>query len=679
MILSELAPLVLAQHGVLYTMGNGTAGEPVLGFQASYGYEERKHLSKQFAVGVGLVGQCAKEKRRILLTDVPTDYIRISSGLGDSTPLNIIVLPVLFEGSVRAVIELASFSRFSPIHQAFLDQLTESIGLVLNTIEANTLTETLLKQSQSQAQELQVQQEELRSSNEDLGTQARQLEEKNIEVERKNEEVEISKREVEDKAEQLAISSKYKSEFLASMSHELRTPLNSLLILAEQLQDNPSGNLTAKQVEYASIIRSSGSDLLTLLNDILDLAKVESGTVRMEMSPVAIREIQDSVTRDFAHVAESRKLGFSVTVDDDVPDVMTTDPDRLRQVLKNLLSNAFKFTHHGRVSLQVRVATAGWSPGHQGLDDGGAAIAFAVSDSGIGIAPEQHRQIFEAFAQADGATSRSYGGTGLGLSISRELVQLMGGEITLTSAPGQGSVFTVFMPVGDPNMKGAVHVAPGKPLPQRQLAPAPSHRPAVRRPASPAPAPAVVAAAPPPAAPVAATAVAVAVAAVEAPAAPIALPATPVTVDDASLETELPTQVGSSEFTALVVDDDARNVYALSVLLERHGITVLGASGGREAIATLQNTAGIDIVFMDIMMPLMDGYDTMRALRALPEFADLPIIAVTAKVGADEEGRCSAAGASSYVPKPIDTATLNEAVARWLPHWLGPLTPLNAP
>jgi signal transduction histidine kinase/CheY-like chemotaxis protein/HAMP domain-containing protein len=668
MILSELAPLVLAQHGVLYTMGNGGSGEQVLGFQASYGYEERKHLSKQYAVGVGLVGQCAKEKRRILLTDVPRDYIRISSGLGDSTPLNIIVLPVLFEGSVRAVIELASFSRFSAIHQAFLDQLTESIGLVLNTIEANTLTETLLKQSQSQAQELQAQQEELRSSNEDLGTQARQLEEKNIEVERKNEEVEISKRQVEDKAEQLAISSKYKSEFLASMSHELRTPLNSLLILAEQLQDNPTGNLTDKQVEYASIIRSSGSDLLTLLNDILDLAKVESGTVRMEMSAVDIREIRDSVTRDYAHVAESRKLGFSVTVDEDVPDFMTTDPDRLRQVLKNLLSNAFKFTHHGRVSLQMRYAAAGWSPGHAALDDSGAAVAFAVSDSGIGIAPEQHRQIFEAFAQADGATSRSYGGTGLGLSISRELVQLMGGEITLSSSPGQGSVFTVYLPIGDPNAKAAVHIAPGKPLRKEPSKPMPSRFAIVL----PGPTPA-------PRAPVADVVAHEAPAAVAAPPEPIAAPPPApersAPAADLAPAVEIPTQAGSSEFTALVVDDDARNVYALSVLLERHGITVIGASGGREAIATLQGTAGIDIVFMDIMMPLMDGYDTMRALRALPEFADLPIIAVTAKVGADEEGRCSAAGASSYVPKPIDTSTLNEAVARWLPHWFGPLTP----
>ena len=610
LILSELAPLVLAQHGVLYTMGAQPNGEPVLSFQAAYGYEERKHVSKEFAVGEGLVGQCAKEKRRVLLTEVPSDYIRISSGLGDSVPLNIIVLPVLFEGSVRAVIELASFSRFSEIHQAFLDQLTESIGLVLNTIEANTLTENLLKQSQSQAQELQVQQEELRSSNEDLGTQARQLEEQNIQVERKNEEVEVAKRLVEDKAEQLAISSKYKSEFLASMSHELRTPLNSLLILAEQLQDNPSGNLSEKEVQYASIIRSSGTDLLTLLNDILDLAKVESGTVRMEMGEVRIHDIRESLVRDFAHVAENNKVEFQVDIDGGLPPTMVTDSHRLRQVLKNLLSNAFKFTHQGRVTVRAQRATGGWNPGVTRLDSAPGVVAFVVTDTGIGIESDQQKHIFEAFAQADGATSRTYGGTGLGLSISRELVHLLGGEITLASTLGRGSVFTVYLPASD----------------ERDMAPAD---------AAPAPQHSI------------------------APAAP--LPELPV--------------VDESAYTALVVDDDARNVFALTVLLERQGITVIGAGGGAEAIATLRSTPGIDIVFMDIMMPIMDGYATMRALRALPEFADLPIIAVTAKVMQDEEGRCSAAGASSYVPKPIDTAGLLLAVGRWLPRRFGQYAP----
>jgi signal transduction histidine kinase/HAMP domain-containing protein/ActR/RegA family two-component response regulator len=614
MILSELAPLVSAQHGVLYTMGSlGDGGAQVLRFQAAYGYEERKHLSKQFAIGEGLVGQCAKEKRRVLLTDVPTDYIRISSGLGDSTPLNIIVLPVLFEGSVRAVIELASFSRFSETHQAFLDQLTESIGLVLNTIEANTITDNLLKQSQSQAQELQAQQEELRSSNEDLGTQARQLEEQNSEVERKNEEVEVAKRLVEDKAEQLAISSKYKSEFLASMSHELRTPLNSLLILAEQLQDNPSGNLADKEVEYASIIRSSGTDLLKLLNDILDLAKVESGTVRMEMSEVAIKDLRESLIRDFAHVAESNKLDFRVDVDDGFPATMTTDSHRLRQILKNLLSNAFKFTDRGHVTVHARLASSGWSQGNASLDEAVAVVAFVVTDSGIGIAQDKQRPIFEAFAQADGATSRTYGGTGLGLSISRELVHLLGGEITLTSALGQGSVFTVYLPMAHGTARLAPVVAPTRAV----------------------------------------------------------YPGTP-GAHGAILK------MGDVEvpgYTALVVDDDYRNVFALTALLERGGMTVIGAESGKDALVILESTPGIDIVFMDIMMPIMDGYDTMRAVRALPQFAELPIVAVTAKVMPDEEGHCIEAGASSYIPKPVDTARLLLAIGRWLPREFGHVAP----
>ena len=307
MILSELAPLVSAQHGVFYSMAHPLDGsEPLLQYEAGYGYDERKRLSSSFHLGEGLVGQCAKEKKRILLTEVPGDYVRISSGLGVAPPLNIIVLPVLFEGSVRAVVELASFSKFSPAHQAFLDHITESIGLVLNTIEADTLTETLLEQSQTQAEELRCQQEELRESNEDLGRQAALLAEQNVEAARKNQEVEESKRLVEEKAGQLVVSSRYKSEFIANMSHELRTPLNSLLILAEQLEENPDENMTPTQVQYASVIRSSGQDLLSLLNNILDLAKVESGTVKPNMTELSLADLLRAVGREFEHVASSR-------------------------------------------------------------------------------------------------------------------------------------------------------------------------------------------------------------------------------------------------------------------------------------------------------------------------------------------------------------------------------------
>ena len=414
----------------------------MLRYQAGYGYKERKHLANHFRLGEGLVGQCALEKQRILLTDVPGDYVRINSGLGESPPLNIIVLPILFEGSVRAVVELASFSRFSPTHQAFLDQLTESIGLVLNTIEANTLTETLLKQSQSQAQELQSRQEELRGSYEE----ASRLAEQNIEVERKRRDVEVAKRLVEEGAEQLAVSSRYKSEFFSNMSHELRTPLNSLLILADELRDNRERNLTEEQVRYASVIHSSGTDLLRLLNDILDLAKVESGTVTLEIRRAGARRAEDGLQRDFGHVADQKGVAFSVELARGLPATIATDPGRLRQVLTNLLSNAFKFTERGEVSVRVSPADSGWSPENNRLGRASAVIAFSVSDTGIGITAETQQRIFEAFAQADGTTARQYGGTGLGLSISRELVRLLGGEIALTSTPDRGSTFTVYLP-----------------------------------------------------------------------------------------------------------------------------------------------------------------------------------------------------------------------------------------
>jgi signal transduction histidine kinase/HAMP domain-containing protein len=345
MILAELAPLVSAQHGVFYALTDlGDGQPPVLQFQAGYGFKQRKHLANHFRLGEGLVGQCALEKERILLTDVPPDYVQINSGLGESPPLNIIVLPILFEGSVRAVIELASFAAFSPTHQSFLDQLTESIGLVLNTVEATSVTEKLLEQAQSQAQELQSRQEQLRQSNEDLAQQATLLADKNSEVEGKYQEVEVAKRLLEEQATELSVSSKYKSEFIANMSHELRTPLNSLLVLAEQLEDNPDGNLTPRQVKYATVIRSSGKDLLKLLNDILDLAKVESQTVHLEVSDVELTDLRDSMVQIFDPVAGGQGVAFSAELDDRLPATIVTDPHRLRQVLNNLLANAFKFT-----------------------------------------------------------------------------------------------------------------------------------------------------------------------------------------------------------------------------------------------------------------------------------------------------------------------------------------------
>jgi len=616
MILSELAPLVSAQHGVFYALTEpGDGGPPVLEFQAGYGYRERKHLSTSFRIGEGLVGQCALEKERILLTDVPTDYIQINSGLGECRPLNIIVLPILFEGSVRAVIELASLSQFSPAHQSLLEQLTESIGLVLNTVEATSATERLLEQFQLQARELQSRQEQLRQSNEDLAEQATLLAGKNSEIEGKYQEVEEAKRLVEEKANELTVSSMYKSEFIANMSHELRTPLNSLLVLAEQLEDNPDGNLTARQVEYAGVIRSSGADLLKLLNDILDLAKIESRTVNLEIGDLALAELGEGMEYSFRHLADSQGLTFVVEIDESLPATMVTDPHRLRQILKNLLSNAFKFTEQGGITMRMALATDGWSPTCESLAQADRVIAISVADTGIGIEAKLQSAIFEAFAQAESTDARRYGGTGLGLSISRNLSSMLGGEITLFSERGAGSVFTLYLPLSS-QRSGSVEAA------------APS-----------------------------------------APSAPVWLDG-----EDGAARRERQIIAREGFFggaaagtTVLVVDDDFRNVFALTALLERGNLTVIPAQSGAEALQVLDERDDIDIVLMDIMMPVMNGYEAMTAIRARPGLAGLPVVAVTGKVVGGERERCLAAGASDYIPKPVDTAELLAALRTWLP------------
>ena len=475
LILSELAPLVNMQHGVFYMCEQVEGAEKELKLLSSYAYRERRGLSNSFALGEGLVGQCALEQERILITDVPDGYVQINSGLGSAAPRNIVVLPVMFEGEVKAVIELASFHEFKPIHLNFLDQLTTSFGIVLNTIEANMRTGTLLTQSQTLTQELQSQQqeltetnkrleqqaqslqasedlmrrqqEELKQTNIELEEKARLLAEQKSEVEHKNKQIELARQDIEEKVEQLALTSKYKSEFLANMSHELRTPLNSMLILSRMLSENPHNTLSAKQIEFAETIYSSGADLLELINEILDLSKIESGTMGVQIVPVSVDKLKEDMERQFRQVANTKRLGFEIEVDSEVAGTLRTDEKRLHQVLKNLLSNAFKFTAEGGVVLSIGPVREHVRFESEDLRDCEDVISFSVKDTGIGIEENKHRVIFEAFQQADGTTARIYDGTGLGLSISREIARLLGGEIHLKSVPNQGSDFTLYLPL----------------------------------------------------------------------------------------------------------------------------------------------------------------------------------------------------------------------------------------
>ncbi|RFP18947.1 MULTISPECIES: HAMP domain-containing protein [unclassified Duganella] len=621
LILSELAPLVSAHHGVFYMM-DSQESDARLRMIASYGYRSSRKLPTSFLPGEGLVGQCAVEKVRIWLTDVPRDYIVVSSGLGAAPPTNIVVLPILFEQQVKAVIEIASLDRFTETHLSFLDQLMESIGVVLNTIEANSRTESLLTQSQSLAQELQ-------QTNQELAEKARLLSEQNIEVERKNREVEQAKLALEEKATQLALSSKYKSEFLANMSHELRTPLNSLLILAQQLGDNPDGNLSGKQVEFAKTIHGSGSDLLTLINDILDLSKIESGTVTLDVSEYRFQNLRNYVDRTFRHMAEAKHLGFSVELKDNLPTAMMTDTTRLQQVLKNLLSNAFKFTTHGQVSLSISLVNSGFSSDHPNLLHADAVLAFAVCDTGVGIAADKLQLIFEAFQQADGSTARKYGGTGLGLSISRELARLLGGEIRVESAVGNGSTFTLFLPY---NRAGFINYDMGR-QPQVRL---------------PTPAPQVVYTAP--------------------HYSELSQPEhdslSAITDIDADME-----QYGSSDDRGLVAPGDP------SVLIieddERFSKIVLDFAREKnfKGIVTLQGDSALSLardylpsaILLDLDLPDIDGFTVLDRLKRDPSTRHIPVHVMSSL---RERERALRLGAISYLNKPVSKAALQEEFTR---------------
>ena len=884
MLLSELAPLVEAQHGVIY-QAEGGAADGVLKLLSAYadGGPGKGH-AEQLLFGEGLIGQCARDARRMLITNIPDYVVPISSGLFKAPPRHVIVLPVLFEGQVKAVIELASLSAFTDLQMSFLEQLTTSIGIVLNSIEATMQTEGLLKQSQQLAIELQTQQRELQQTNEQLEQKAQQLADRNVEVEAKNQEIEQARRAVEEKATELALTSKYKSEFLANMSHELRTPLNSILILGQQLTENADGNLTNKQVEFARTIHGAGTDLLNLISDILDLSKIESGTVSVDAEEVYFSNLLEMIARPFGHEAENRHLQFDVIVSPNLDRSIITDSKRLQQVLKNLLSNAFKFTAEGGVKLTVSPAASGWNVDHPTLRHAPAVVAFEVLDTGIGIAPEKQRIIFEAFQQADAGTSRKYGGTGLGLAISRELANLLGGEIQLRSAPGIGSTFTLYLPLAYSGSAGAkpslalsgaaqsgpeAATAPTRPaerppeaiLDDRDsivagdsvvliveddphyarlmmaaakdqgfkvlvthrgadaLALARDHQPTaisldiflpdmlgwtvlsqlkqdastrhipvqivtldedrshglargafafVQKPATAEGLEGAFARIKDYASPrrkrllvvedneAERTSVVellrhedIEIMAVDTGAAALARlradPADCVVLDlrlpdmsgfevleqirdDANLR-EVPVVVFTGRElsadedarlhsmarsvvvkgvesperlfdetalflhrvvaalpiakqemlrrlhisdedlvnrTVLLVDDDARNIFALSSVLERRGMEVLTATTGSEAIAVMNSRSDVAIVLMDIMMPGMDGYETIQAIRAKPGFRRLPILALTAKAMKGDREKCLEAGASDYLAKPVNVEQLLSALRMWL-------------
>jgi CheY-like chemotaxis protein/signal transduction histidine kinase/HAMP domain-containing protein len=879
LLLSELTPLVNAHLGVIYQATSEDA--PNLHLLAAYADDATRGHPERLSVGEGLIGQCAADKRRMLISEMPPHAVAIGSALFKAVPRNVVVLPVLFESQVKAVIELASLSQFTELQLTFLDQLTTNIGIVLNSIEATMQTEGLLKQSQQLAGELQTQQRELQQTNDQLEQKAEQLEERNIEVERKNREIEQARRALEEKATELALTSRYKSEFLANMSHELRTPLNSILILGQQLADNPEGNLQPKQIEFARTIHGAGTDLLNLISDILDLSKIESGTVTVDAEEIIFANLVDVVARPFRHEAETRQLSFDVSLDPNLGRSLTTDSKRLQQVLKNLLSNAFKFTSQGGVRLSVSDVQSGWSPEHPVLKQAPTVVAFEVSDTGIGIPHEKQKVIFEAFMQADASTSRKYGGTGLGLAISRELSNLLGGEIQLRSAPGTGSTFTLYLPLRYVGPSTApkpaasssaqpVHVPIVPALPERPIEQIPDDRLEIRpgdsilliveddphyarimvdlarekgfkvlvaargtdalelakqyqptavsldvflpdmlgwsvlsqlkqnpltrhipvqiitldedrqhgmargafafvtKPASTEGVEAALARIKEYAQPrrkrllvveddrteqmsiaelLGHDDIEIVTAGTGAEALRVLrrdpcdcivldlrlpdmsgfevleelrgdakLSDVPVVVftgrelsaeEDAELHTmarsivvkgvesperlldetalflhrvvtELPAEkqrmlerLNSSDEdlvgrTVLLVDDDARNIFALSSVLERRGMRVLTATTGSEAIALADATPDLAIVLMDIMMPEMDGYQTMRAIRQKPDFRRLPIIALTAKAMKGDREKCMEAGASDYLAKPVNTEQLLSALRMWL-------------
>ncbi|MGI5246455.1 HAMP domain-containing protein [Dactylosporangium sp. CA-139066] len=620
MIMAEVTPLVDAQIGAFFLSGADANSGLRLRLEASYGYVA-PGTDVSFAPGEGLIGQASLSRRAIRVKAAPDSRLQVRSGVADTPPVDLVVLPVLFEGEPLGVIEFGSVSPFSELHLAFLDRLVVTIGVALKTILANRRTEELLSQSQRLALELQDQSAELQRTNAELEEKATLLSEQKGNIEKQNREIEMARLGLEEKAQQLAQASQYKSEFLANMSHELRTPLNSMLLLSRLLADNPDSNLTARQIEFAATIHNAGSDLLALIDDILDLSKIEAGRMDVEPGEVSFEEIRAYVEQAFAPQAEDKGLDFTVAADLALPPAIITDPQRLQQILRNLVSNAVKFTDHGSVTLAIGVAPAELEFTAPTLAGARRVIQFAVADTGIGISDDKVALIFEAFQQADGTTSRKYGGTGLGLSISRELARLLGGAIGVTSELGRGATFTLYLPdVIATEAMPPVHQVPAQPL---------SLPPAARPLAAPMPS-AMLRSLPSP----------------------------------ERRSTAAAHQLDGA--TVLIVDDDVRNVFALTSALELHGMTVLYADNGADGVRILSEHPGVDIVLMDAMMPDQDGNETTRAIRRNRRFADLPVVFLTAKAMPGDRESSLAAGASDYITKPVDLDELLDVMAAWV-------------
>ncbi|WP_028390335.1 hybrid sensor histidine kinase/response regulator [Bacillus cihuensis] len=619
LFITKLTPTIGANYGLFY-IKQRVGDDEILQKIATYAYNHQKLGADHFRLGEGLVGQCALENRMIVLNQVPNNYIKITSGTGMASPSDVLIIPVEYQGEVLSVIELASFKSFSHLEQLLLKEVIRNLGINIQSILRHMQVESLLKESQALTEELQSQSEELQSQQEELRIVNEQIETQYENAEKKTRELENVQSILEEKAKQLTLSSQYKSEFLANMSHELRTPLNSLLILAQMLAENANGNLTPKQVNYADTIFSSGNDLLHLINDILDLSKVEAGKMEITMNEVKLSDVKKFVESQFTPVARKKNIQFNIQLDPTLPTFIHTDTHRLQQILKNLLSNAFKFTNQGTVSLAIRKVEKGMFSKQSSFTHSDIELAFSVKDTGIGIPSENHDIIFDAFKQADGTINRKYGGTGLGLSISQEISRLLGGFIEVESIEGDGSTFTLYLP-NNQNLKRS-----GISLSEAEIATGLLEDSSVVRTTS------VVS--------------------------PLHGEGARKQVHDGKALLE-----GKK---VLVVDDDMRNIFALTTALESYHVEVVFAENGREGIATLQNNSDIDLILMYIMMPEMDGFEAIQFIRQIPEFQSIPIIALTAKAMKYDRNQCIEAGASDYISKPVNLEQLISIMRVWL-------------